>query len=44
MEALEPFKTENMQQDPTPLPYLQHSDAYNFDITLEAYLKSKHLR
>lgn len=40
MEALEPFKTENMKQDPTPLPYLLHSEPYNFDITLEAHLKS----
>ncbi len=41
MEALEAFKTDNMQQDPKPLPYLQHNDNYNFDITLESYLKSK---
>lgn len=40
MEALEPFKTDNMQQDPTPLAYLQHPDPYNFDITLEAHIKS----
>jgi len=26
-------------QDPTPLPYLQHSDAFNFDINLEVQLK-----
>ncbi|KAK7582578.1 hypothetical protein V9T40_014023 [Parthenolecanium corni] len=41
MEALEPFKTENMKQDPTPLPYLLHSEPYNFDITLEAHLKTE---
>lgn len=41
MEALEEFKTENMQQDPLPLPYLRHQDNYNFDITLQAMLKSK---
>lgn len=40
MEALEEFKTENMQQDPLPLPYLRHQDNYNFDITLQAMLKT----
>lgn len=40
MEALEPFLTENMKQDPIPLPYLRHEDNYNFDIVLEAHLKS----
>lgn len=40
MEALESFKTDNMQQDPVALPYLRHDDKYNFDITLESYLKS----
>ncbi|KAK3751864.1 hypothetical protein QZH41_009675 [Actinostola sp. cb2023] len=35
MEALQPFAGENPVQDPTPLPYLQHSDPYTFDINLE---------
>uniref|UniRef100_A0A1B6LI31 Fumarylacetoacetase n=1 Tax=Graphocephala atropunctata TaxID=36148 RepID=A0A1B6LI31_9HEMI len=39
MEALEPFKTENAEQDPEPFPYLQHSDRYNFDINLFVDLK-----
>ncbi|XP_065206192.1 fumarylacetoacetase [Planococcus citri] len=40
MEALQPFLTENMKQDPVPLPYLRHEDNYNFDIVLEAHLKT----
>jgi len=28
-----------MSQDPKPLPYLQHSDAFNFDINLQVQLK-----
>ena len=28
-------------QDPTPLPYLQHSDSYTFDIKLEVALSCK---
>ncbi|ELU14609.1 hypothetical protein CAPTEDRAFT_180564 [Capitella teleta] len=39
MEALEPFTTANFNQDPKPLPYLQHADNYNFDINLEVSLK-----
>ncbi|XP_071445905.1 fumarylacetoacetase [Hetaerina americana] len=39
MEALEAFKVENFPQDPTPLPYLVHSDNYNFDINLEVEIK-----
>lgn len=39
MDALKPFITENMKQEPTPLSYLQHSDNYNFDINLNVFLK-----
>lgn len=39
MEALEPFKVPNTSQDPQPLPYLAHSDPYNFDIQLCVALK-----
>lgn len=39
MEALEPFKTPNMTQDPKPFPYLQHDESCNFDIKLEVDLK-----
>ncbi|XP_052812952.1 fumarylacetoacetase-like [Mya arenaria] len=35
MDALKPFVTKNMPQDPKPLPYLTHEDDYNFDISLE---------
>ena len=34
MEALAPFAVDNYTQDPSPLPYLRHSDSYNFDIEL----------
>lgn len=43
MEALEAFKTDNMVQDPVPLSYLRHDDIYNYDITLEAFLRSESL-
>ncbi|CAH1163814.1 unnamed protein product [Phaedon cochleariae] len=33
--ALEPFITDNFPQDPQPLPYLRHSDNFNFDINLQ---------
>ncbi|KAK7469945.1 hypothetical protein BaRGS_00036049 [Batillaria attramentaria] len=39
MDALKPFIVANMQQDPTPLPYLQHKDNYNFNIKLDVALK-----
>ncbi|NP_001164364.1 fumarylacetoacetase [Nasonia vitripennis] len=40
MEALEPFKVANMEQDPKPFPYLQHANSCNFDIKLEVDLKA----
>uniref|UniRef100_A0A672GUG6 Fumarylacetoacetase n=1 Tax=Salarias fasciatus TaxID=181472 RepID=A0A672GUG6_SALFA len=39
MEALLPFAEPNAVQDPEPLPYLQHSDAYTFNINLFVSLK-----
>ncbi|XP_076355313.1 fumarylacetoacetate hydrolase [Tachypleus tridentatus] len=39
MEALKPFCCVNVNQDPKPLPYLQHSDPYNFDISLQVAIK-----
>ncbi|XP_013775130.2 fumarylacetoacetase-like [Limulus polyphemus] len=39
MEALKPFCCANVSQDPKPLPYLQHSDPYNFDINLQVAIK-----
>ncbi|CAG0917565.1 unnamed protein product [Notodromas monacha] len=35
MDALEPFATQNPEQDPKPFPYLQHEDKCTFDINLE---------
>ncbi|KAL7405592.1 hypothetical protein ABVT39_003695 [Epinephelus coioides] len=39
MEALLPFAEPNPIQDPDPLPYLQHHDAYTFNINLFVSLK-----
>lgn len=39
MDALKPFVTENIKQEPSPLPYLQHGDNYNFNINLDVHLK-----
>ncbi|KAH6931340.1 hypothetical protein HPB50_023563 [Hyalomma asiaticum] len=41
MEALEPFRCANVPQDPAPMPYLAHSDNYNFDINLQVDIKPK---
>ncbi len=38
MEALEPFRTKPIQQDPQPLPYLQWKDDRTYDIELEVHL------
>uniref|UniRef100_A0A336M9I7 Fumarylacetoacetase n=1 Tax=Culicoides sonorensis TaxID=179676 RepID=A0A336M9I7_CULSO len=37
--ALEPFLVDNYPQDPTPFPYLQHKEKFNFDIKLEVDIK-----
>jgi len=42
-DALNEFKIKNHEQDPTPLPYLQHSDPFNFDINLEVDYKPSQL-
>ena len=39
MEALAPFAVSNYPQDPSPLPYLRHTDSYNFDIDLEVAIQ-----
>lgn len=44
MDALAPFVTDNVRQNPQPLPYLQHSDKYNFDIKLQVALKGEDMR
>ncbi|KAA8578700.1 hypothetical protein FQN60_006995 [Etheostoma spectabile] len=41
MEALLPFAEPNSIQDPEPLPYLQHPDAFTFNINLFVSLKGK---
>uniref|UniRef100_A0A8C4E9U9 Fumarylacetoacetase n=1 Tax=Dicentrarchus labrax TaxID=13489 RepID=A0A8C4E9U9_DICLA len=41
MEALLPFAQPNTLQDPEPLPYLQHQDAYTFNINLFVSLKGQ---
>ena len=41
VDALQNFKVPNYEQNPTPLPYLQHSDPFNFNINLKVDLKSK---
>ncbi|XP_051919939.1 fumarylacetoacetase isoform X1 [Hippocampus zosterae] len=41
MEALLPFAEPNPIQDPQPLPYLQHEDAYTFNINLFVSLKGQ---
>ncbi|XP_076457121.1 fumarylacetoacetase-like [Babylonia areolata] len=43
MDALLPFARPNPLQDPTPLPYLQHTDNYTFDIKLEVALNCEGL-
>jgi fumarylacetoacetase len=40
-EALEPFRVEGPVQEPAPLPYLRQSPRRNYDVTLEAWLKTK---
>uniref|UniRef100_A0A7N6AU24 Fumarylacetoacetase n=1 Tax=Anabas testudineus TaxID=64144 RepID=A0A7N6AU24_ANATE len=43
MEALLPFIEPNPIQDPEPLPYLQHHDAYTFNINLFVSLKGTNM-
>jgi len=40
LDALEPFRVPGPAQEPSPLPYLQTSLAYHYDITLEVLLQS----
>ena len=39
LDALEPFRAEGPQQDPTPLPYLQVEGKNTFDINLEVAIQ-----
>ncbi|XP_058485768.1 fumarylacetoacetase [Solea solea] len=43
MEALLPFAEANVVQDPEPLPYLQHHEAYTFNINLSVSLKGQEM-
>lgn len=39
LDALEPYRITNPEQDPTPLPYLQQEGKNSYDINLEVYLQ-----
>ena len=39
LEALEPFRTEDPEQDPEPLPYLRSEEGWTYDIELEVFLQ-----
>ncbi|HMS65210.1 MAG TPA: fumarylacetoacetase [Ignavibacteria bacterium] len=43
LEALEPFKSKKVHQDPFPLPYLQSKGDWSYDINLEVSLKTEKL-
>jgi fumarylacetoacetase len=43
MEALEPFRTAGPVQEPPPLPYLQTTGDWSFDIHLEGWLQSEQM-
>lgn len=42
-DAIEEFKIDNRVQVPSPLPYLQHDDKFNFDINLLVQYKPSQL-
>jgi fumarylacetoacetase len=44
MDALEPFRVQRTEQNPTPLPYLQQKGKHAFDINLEVYIKPEKSR
>ncbi|NUM49579.1 MAG: fumarylacetoacetase [Flavobacteriales bacterium] len=43
-EALEPFRVEGPEQNPTPLPYLQYSGKKNIDIQLEVFIQPENAK
>lgn len=43
LEALEPFKTNKIIQNPEPLPYLKSRGSWSYDINLEVSLKTNKL-
>lgn len=40
LDALEPYRVDGPAQDPKPLPYLQCSQSWNYDISLEVLLQT----
>ncbi|MFN2462061.1 MAG: fumarylacetoacetase [Candidatus Velthaea sp.] len=44
LDALEPFRVDNREQDPPPLPYLRTSERWAYDIALEVRLQSRRMR
>lgn len=44
MDALQDFAIANAVQEPTPLPYLQHTDPYTFDVNLEVSLNCENIK
>lgn len=44
MDALQDFALANSVQDPAPLPYLQHTDPYTFDVNLQVALQSENAK
>jgi len=43
MAALTPFRVPSPEQDPTPLPYLQHEGDWAFDVDLEVDLQTENM-
>ncbi|XP_073230518.1 fumarylacetoacetase-like isoform X2 [Porites lutea] len=44
MDALQDFAIANPVQEPTPLPYLQHTDPCTFDVNLEVSLNCENIK
>jgi fumarylacetoacetase len=42
LDALEPFRVAQPEQEPQPLPYLRHDGPHAFDIQLEVTLRPQH--
>jgi fumarylacetoacetase len=43
-EALEPFRVQGPEQDPTPLPYLRQARANNYDLELDVGLRAARMK
>ena len=44
LDALEPFRVPNREQDPEPLPYLRVSENYAYDVAFEVLLQTEQMR